>query len=184
MASIAYLVKNFTSPIAILTPVPAPSAPVNASMPPLIPRYEIHASAPPPNTPSGARTFPRATAQAAAAITAHAISASRSTRRRVGWDSGTTLRRGPLSSLCKRPRQRPVHVEHAGHETEHGKQPVQPRRRPEPPIEQATEPPAKRDRHHELQHGRAQLPRRAHHVRVGLVETSHVRRKKTTFVPS
>jgi hypothetical protein len=38
-ASIAYLVKNFTSPIAVFIRVPPPVAPAsNASIPPLIPR--------------------------------------------------------------------------------------------------------------------------------------------------
>src|SRR5690348_16907277 len=110
-ASIAYLVKNFTSPIATLTPPPSPRpAPTIASIPPLIPRYEIHTSAPPPNTPAGASTRPRAIPQASAAIAAHAHTLLRSTRRSSGSDS--------VTRRVERLRERAHHVQYAGGEAE------------------------------------------------------------------
>jgi mannose-6-phosphate isomerase-like protein (cupin superfamily) len=95
-ASIPYLVKNFTSP-RTACPVIAretsggrstgSTALTSASIPPLIPRYEIHASAPPATTPAAAPTRSTLTAAAITAITPHAMTAFCSSRRSSGSGS-------------------------------------------------------------------------------------------------
>src|SRR5438552_11489823 len=98
-ASIAYLVKNFTSPIAAFRArFPRVStAPAIASIPPLIPTYEIHARAPPPATPAAADKWAGASAAAASAIAAQMKTASRSIRRSRGSRSPVVKSRVSVS---------------------------------------------------------------------------------------
>src|SRR5579864_961974 len=162
-ASIAYLVKNFTN-CRTRCPRPPP-APANASTPPLIPRYEIHTSAPPPITPAGAATSPRASAHAAAAMIAHAAIPFRSTRRSTVSMSVTRRSEGL--------REGPNDVQDASREAKGREQPDQPRRA-DPSIERVSDPPPEPDGNHERQEPGTELVGRTQHRGVGLAEKSHV----------